>query len=52
MLRCIEGEDKVNAGKSKVMEMNGEEGLGCEIHVDEVRLEHASKFKYLGMCFG
>ena len=36
---------KVNAGKSKV---NEEEGLECEIHVDGIRLEHVSEFKYLG----
>ena len=39
---------KVNAAKSKVMVMNGEEGLECEVHVDGVRLEHVSEFKYLG----
>ena len=39
---------KVNAGKSKVMVLNGEEGLECEVHVDEIRLEHVSEFKYLG----
>ena len=39
---------KVNAGKSKVIVLNGEEGLECEVHVDEVRLKHVSKFKYLG----
>ena len=38
---------KVGAGKSKVMVMNGEEGLECEVHIDVVRLEHVSKFKYL-----
>ena len=38
---------KVNAGKSKVMVMNGEEGLVCVVHVDGVRLEHVSEFKYL-----
>ena len=26
---------KLNAGKSKVMVMNGEEGLGCEVYIDE-----------------
>ena len=41
---------KVNAGKSKVMVMNGEEGLECEVHVDGIRLEHVSEFQYLG-CF-
>ena len=39
---------KVNAGKSKVMVMIGEEGLECEVHVDGVRLERVSEFKYLG----
>ena len=39
---------KVSAGKSKVMVMNREEGLECEVHVDRVRLEHVSEFKYLG----
>ena len=37
---------KVNAGKRKVMVMNGEEGLECEIHVDGVRLEHVFEFKF------
>ena len=37
---------KVNAGKSKVMVVNGEEGLECEVHVDRIRLEHVSEFKY------
>ena len=27
---------KVNAGKSKVMVLNGEEGLECEVHVDRI----------------
>ena len=39
---------KVNAGKSKVMVMNGEEGLECEVHVDGVRLDHVSEVKYFG----
>ena len=39
---------KVNAGKSKLMVLKGEEELECEIHVDGIRLEHVSKFKYLG----
>ena len=39
---------KVNSGKSKVMAMNREEGLECEVHVDGVRLEDVSEFKYLG----
>ena len=37
---------KFNAGKSKVMELNGEEGLECEVHVDGIRLEHVSECKY------
>ena len=28
---------KVNGGKSKVMILNGEERLECEVHVDEIR---------------
>ena len=39
---------KVNAGKSWVMELNGEEGLECEVHVDRNHLEHVLEFKYLG----
>ena len=38
---------KDNAGKSKVMVLNVEEGLECEVHVDGIRLDHVSKFKYL-----
>ena len=38
---------KVNAGKSKVMVLNGEEGFEYEFHVDGIRLEHVSEFKYL-----
>ena len=41
--RCL----KVNAGKSKVMVLSGEEGLECEVCLDEMQLEHVSKFKYL-----
>ena len=51
LLRCV-GEDKVNAGKSKVMVMNGEEGLEREVLVDGVRLQHVSELKYLGYVFG
>ena len=43
---------KFNAGKSKVMVRNREEGLECEVRVDGVRLDHASEFKYLGCVFG
>ena len=42
---------KVNACESKVMVLNGEEGLQCEIRVDELRLEHVSEFKYFGCIF-
>ena len=45
---CIRRRLKFNAGKSKVMIMNREEGLECEVHVDGVHLEHVSEFKYLG----
>ena len=43
---------KVNAGKSKVMVMNGEEGLEFVVHVHGVHLEHVSKLKYLGCVLG
>ena len=33
---------KVNAGKSKVMVLNGEEGLECEVYIDGIRLNHVS----------
>ena len=39
LLRSVEREDKVNAGKSKVMILNGEEGLEWKVHVDGIRLE-------------
>ena len=29
------------------MVLNGEEGLECEVHVDEIHLEHVAEFKYL-----
>ena len=38
---------KVNASKSKVKALNGEEGLKCEVHVDVIRLKHVSELKYL-----
>ena len=38
---------KVNIGKSKVMGLNGEEGLECEIYVDGIRLELVLEFKCL-----
>ena len=43
--RCL----KVNTSKSKVMLLNGQKGLECEVHVDGLRLEHVSEFKYLGV---
>ena len=45
---CRRRGPKVNASKSKLMVMNGEEGLECEVHVDGFRFEHVSEFKYLG----
>ena len=39
---------KVNAGKSKVMVMNREVGLECEVHVNRIHLEPISELKYLG----
>ena len=39
---------KISAYTSMVLMLNGEEGLECEVHVDGMRLEHASKFKYVG----
>ena len=32
----------------KVIALNGEEGLECEVCIDGMRLEHVSEFKYLG----
>ena len=40
---------KFNAGKSKVMVLNGEEGLDCEFHEDGTRLEHVSEFNIWGV---
>ena len=45
---CGRRELKVNPGKNKVMVLNGEEGLECEFHVDGIRLEYVSEFKYFG----
>ena len=39
---------KVNAGKSMVMVLGGEEGLECEVCVDGISFKHVSQFKYLG----
>ena len=44
---CRRNDMKVNAGKSKLIVLNGEEGLECEIRVDGMQLEHMSEFKYL-----
>ena len=33
--------------RRKMLALNGEEGLKCEVSVDGVRLEHVSEFKYL-----
>ena len=33
---------KINSCKSKVMVLNGEEGLEHEVHVDGIRLEYVS----------
>ena len=38
---------KVNASKSKLMVLGGEERLECEVCVSGMRLEHVSEFKYL-----
>ena len=35
----------VNSGKSKVMVLNGEEGLECKVHEYGIRLEHVSELK-------
>ena len=40
---------KVNVGKSKVMVINGKEGLECEVYIDLISLEHVFEFKYLNM---
>ena len=44
---CRRRDLKVNAGKSKVMFLGGEEGLECEVCVKGIHLEHVSEFKYL-----
>ena len=38
---------KVNAGKSKLMVLCGEEELECEVCIDRIRLQHVAGFKYL-----
>ena len=39
MLVCRKRGLKANAGKSKVMILNGEKGLKCEIGVDRICVE-------------
>ena len=38
---------KVNAGKSQVMILNGEDGIVYEVHINGIHLEDISEFKYL-----
>ena len=38
---------KFDAGKSKVMVLNGEEGFAYEVYIEGIRLEHVSEFNYL-----
>ena len=40
---------KVNAGKSNVMMLNGDEGWECDVYVDGIRLEHILEFKYFNL---
>ena len=39
---------KINACKSKVMVLDGEEGLECDVCVDRIRFLNVSEFKYMG----
>ena len=48
---CKRREQKVIAGRSKVMVLNEEEGLECEVHVDGIRSEHL-RIYIIGVCFG
>ena len=45
---CRRGGLEVNAFKKKVMVLNGEDGLECDVSVDGIRLDRVSEFKYLG----
>ena len=45
---CRKRDLKFKASKRKAMVLNGEEGLECEVHLDETSLEHVSEYKYLG----
>ena len=44
----VEEHLKVNADKRKVVVLNGEEGLECEVLVNWMCLEHVTEFKYWG----
>ena len=48
---CRRGGLKVNAGKSKVMGLGGEEGIECEVCVDGIHLEHVSNLNILYFFF-
>ena len=48
---CRRRGPKVNVGKSKMIVLNEEDWLEYEVHVDGIRLEHVSEFKYWGVCF-
>ena len=39
---------KINAGKNKVMVLNGKEGLEWEVHVGVIHLVHVLEIKYFG----
>ena len=43
---CRRRDLKVNVGKSKVMVLNGEEGLEYEVNIDGAQLEHVMELKY------
>ena len=43
---CSKRSQKVNAEKSNMMMLGGEEGQVCEVLVDGTRLEKVSEFKY------
>ena len=48
---CKRRDMKINGCKSKVVVLNGGEGLECMVSVDGVKLDKASEFKYLGCIF-
>ena len=45
---CRRSRLKFNVVKNKLRVLGGEDGLECEVYVDEMQLEHALEFKYLG----